>query len=256
MGRDEVLNQAILDGIGVLVFVDHDVFEFALEEFAYVFVGFPELEDKSEKIIEIDSVGGAQGGLVAVENFGKPAFVLLPVRGFFFGFFGGHGHREIIGYFATFHEADLFTKDAGTEGLVGCFDIVESARKECAGVAFAGDDEGMFPGSMTALLTSTPSVLVFEAVEDVLIIEINFVAYRKLMIEKDDLKLFQIYYLEKNWLLAKDAREIEIVQDDATARYLRFIEQYPSLVGRLPQYHIASHLGITPTQLSRIRKNL
>lgn len=117
-------------------------------------------------------------------------------------------------------------------------------------------DEGKFPGSMTALLTFSPSALAFETIEDTLIIEIDFLAYRKLMIEKDDLKLFQIYYLEKNWLLTKDAREIEIVQDNATTRYLRFIDKHPSLVGRLPQYHIASHLGITPTQLSRIRKKL
>ena len=117
-------------------------------------------------------------------------------------------------------------------------------------------DEGKFPGSMTALLTSTPSTLTFETLEDSLIIEIDFSAYRKLMLEKKDLKLFQIYYLEKNWLLAKEAREIEIVQEDATARYLRFIDENPTLTERLPQYHIASHLGITPTQLSRVRKNL
>jgi len=138
------------------------------------------------------------------------------------------------------------------QGLVRCF-VYDKKGNEYNKNFF---DEGMFPGSMTALLTSTPSVLAFEAIEDALIIEIDFAAYRKLMIEKDDLKLFQIYYLEKNWLLAKDAREIEIVQDDATARYLRFIDEHPSLVDRLAQYHIASHLGITPTQLSRIRKNL
>jgi CRP-like cAMP-binding protein len=117
-------------------------------------------------------------------------------------------------------------------------------------------DEGMFPGSMTALLTSSPSMLAFETIEDTLIIEVDFASYRKLMIEKNDLKLFQIYYLEKNWLLAKDSREIEIVQDDATDRYLRFIDNNPTLIDRLAQYHIASHLGITPTQLSRIRKSL
>jgi hypothetical protein len=92
--------------------------------------------------------------------------------------------------------------------------------------------------------------------EESLIFEIDFACYRQLLLEKDDLKLFQIRYLEKNWLLAKDAREIEIVQEDATTRYLRFIEEYPNLVDRLPQYHIASHLGVTPTQLSRIRKKL
>ncbi len=138
------------------------------------------------------------------------------------------------------------------KGLIRCF-ICDERGKEYNKNFF---DEGMFPGSMTALLTSSPSMLAFEAIEDTLIIEIDFPAYRRLMIEKEDLKLFQIYYLEKNWLLAKDSREIEIVQDDATARYLRFVDNKPTLAARLPQYHIASHLGITPTQLSRIRKNL
>ena len=138
------------------------------------------------------------------------------------------------------------------QGLMRCF-VCDENGKEYNKNFF---DEGMFPGAMTALLTSSPSALAFETIEDTLLIEIDFLSYRKLMIEKNDLKLFQIYYLEKNWLLAKDSREIEIVQDDATARYLRFIEEHPTLVNRLPQYHIASHLGITPTQLSRIRKNL
>ena len=138
------------------------------------------------------------------------------------------------------------------QGLVRCFACDEKGNEYNKNFF----DESKFPGAMTALLSSTPSVLAFEAIEDSLIIEIDFAAYRKLMVEKDDLKLFQIHYLEKNWLLAKDTREIELVQEDATARYLRFIDEYPRLVERLPQYHIASHLGITPTQLSRIRKNL
>jgi len=138
------------------------------------------------------------------------------------------------------------------QGLARCF-VCDEKGNEYNKIFF---EEGTFPGSMTALLTSSPSALAFETIEDSLIIEIDFLAYRKLMIDKDDLKLFQIYYLEKNWLLAKDARETEIVQEDATARYLHFIDEHPGLVNRLAQYHIASHLGITPTQLSRIRKNL
>ncbi len=137
-------------------------------------------------------------------------------------------------------------------GLVRCYVIDESGNEYNKNFF----DEGMFPGSMTALLTSSPSVLAFEAIEDVLFVEIDFAAYRKLMLEKDDLKIFQISYLEQNWVLAKDAREIEIVQENATERYLRFTKKYPGLVNRLPQYHIASHLGVSPTQLSRIRKKL
>lgn len=46
----------------------------------------------------------------------------------------------------------------------------------------------------------------------------------------------------------------ELVQEDAAQRYRRFLRRSPTLAERLPQYHIASHMGITPTQLSRIRK--
>ena len=116
--------------------------------------------------------------------------------------------------------------------------------------------EGTFPGSMVALLRHEPSRFATVALEPAQIIEIDFPAYRALLLQREDLKLFQIYYLEKNWLLAKDAREIAIVQENATQRYLRFIQDYPFLLERLPQHHIASHLGITPTQLSRIRKTL
>lgn len=138
------------------------------------------------------------------------------------------------------------------QGLIRCF-VCDESGKEYNKNFF---NEGMFPGSMTALLTNTPSLLAFEAIEDSLIIEINFAAYRQLMTTEKDLLLFQVNYLEKNWLLAKDSREIEIVQDNASRRYQRFINDNPNLVERLTQYHIASHLGITPTQLSRIRKKL
>ena len=116
--------------------------------------------------------------------------------------------------------------------------------------------EGTFPGSMAALLRHEPSRFAIVALEPAQIIEIDFPAFRALLQQREDLKMFQIFYLEKNWLLAKDAREIAIVQENATQRYLRFLKDFPFLVERLPQHHIASHLGITPTQLSRIRKTL
>ncbi len=114
--------------------------------------------------------------------------------------------------------------------------------------------EGQFPGSMAALLRQEPSQHSIQALEDSSIIEIDFKSFRELLYRSEDLKLFQIHYLETNWLLAKDARETQLVQQDAAERYQRFLTEKPELAERLPQYHIASHLGITPTQLSRIRK--
>lgn len=117
-------------------------------------------------------------------------------------------------------------------------------------------DEGKYPGAMAALLTGSKSAASIEALENSIVVMIDFQRYRKLLLDRDDLKMYQIRYLEKNWLLAKDSREIEIVQEDATQRYLRFMDEHGAIATRIPQYHIASHLGITPTQLSRIRKTL
>ena len=44
--------------------------------------------------------------------------------------------------------------------------------------------------------------------------------------------------------------------EDATQRYANFREQFPQLELQIPQYHIASYLGISATQLSRIRRQL
>ena len=114
--------------------------------------------------------------------------------------------------------------------------------------------ENTFPGSMVSLLTNQDSNFEIQALEDSQIIHIDFKKYRELLLKYDDLKLFQIYYLESNWLISKDAREVDIVQKDADERYEEFLETYTDKLSRLTQYHIASHLGITPTQLSRIRK--
>ncbi|MDO3386637.1 Crp/Fnr family transcriptional regulator [Gilvimarinus sp. SDUM040013] len=116
--------------------------------------------------------------------------------------------------------------------------------------------EGSFVGCMTALLTNQPSRYSVTAVEDCTLVEIDHRGFRQVLKTEVDLMQYQISYLEKNWLLHKDAREIALVQADATERYLSFCQKHADLSQRLPQYHIASHLGITPTQLSRIRKNL
>jgi CRP-like cAMP-binding protein len=54
----------------------------------------------------------------------------------------------------------------------------------------------------------------------------------------------------------KMARRSELVSQDATTRYLDFMEKFPTLVNRVPLSFIASYLGITQSSLSRIRKNI
>lgn len=51
----------------------------------------------------------------------------------------------------------------------------------------------------------------------------------------------------------KEKREIELVTLEAKERYDIFKNEHPGLENQISQYHIASYLGISPTQLSRIR---
>jgi CRP-like cAMP-binding protein len=60
----------------------------------------------------------------------------------------------------------------------------------------------------------------------------------------------------KNCLLKTIERRSPLVSEDATTRYLSFIEQFPGLVNRIPLSHIASYLGITQQSLSRIRRKI
>ena len=59
--------------------------------------------------------------------------------------------------------------------------------------------------------------------------------------------------LTEQLYIKKEQREAEFLLDDAPTRYRNFQKQYPGLEDRLPQYHVASYLGITPVALSRIR---
>ncbi len=56
-----------------------------------------------------------------------------------------------------------------------------------------------------------------------------------------------------NLLERKSQREIELLSLTTKERYLKFSLTFPHLLEVIPQYHLASYLGITPTQLSRIK---
>jgi len=45
----------------------------------------------------------------------------------------------------------------------------------------------------------------------------------------------------------------QLVQN-AEERFAKFLKTTPHLLSKVPQYHIASYLGITPQHLSRLKK--
>lgn len=155
------------------------------------------------------------------------------------------------------------------ETLLGFGDVATKLYFICRGIlrTYILDESGHmynknlfmehdFSGSKVSMLTKTPSEFCIEALEASVVIVIDYRAYRELIECYDDLKTFYIAYLEHKWVIEKERVEIALVLEDATRRYMTFLEKHPGIEARVSQHHIAAHLGITPTQLSRIRKNL
>ena len=59
--------------------------------------------------------------------------------------------------------------------------------------------------------------------------------------------------IAEDFFVKKERREMSLVMNDASERYAIFQREYPEIENQVAQYHVASYLGITPTQLSRIR---
>ena len=113
-----------------------------------------------------------------------------------------------------------------------------------------------FAGSTVSYLQSTPSNFTLQALENTILISLNYKKYRQFIDDNIDLKNFYIAYLENNWVIEKEKREVSLVMENATDRYLKLLSKHSNIDQRIQQLHLASHLGITPTQLSRIRKYL
>ena len=112
--------------------------------------------------------------------------------------------------------------------------------------------ENRLAASVTATMTGTRSKFAITAIEDTTVLEYDFSAFRRLVDTHQDIALFYINYLEKHWVIEKEPLEIAFRSDTAATRYQQFLLSHGELLPRLKKYHIASYLGITPTQLSRI----
>ncbi len=112
-----------------------------------------------------------------------------------------------------------------------------------------------FFGSLTALLKKQSSLFVFEALSNCRVYEVD---YDKLMLLSKKHKSVNMLYSKvlESVYVAYEKRLIELISLDATERYLEMRKQIAQIDDLIPQYHIASYLGITPVQLSRIRKKI
>ncbi len=113
----------------------------------------------------------------------------------------------------------------------------------------------MFFTSFKALVKKEPSESVYETVTECDIFEIDHSLLSK--VYKKNLEMMTAYNKYLEFLIYKESdRYIDIISSNAKERYLALRNRIPEIDNIMAQYHIASYLGISPVQLSRIRAKL
>ena len=99
------------------------------------------------------------------------------------------------------------------------------------------------------------SITNIQALTDTEIIFLSLPKLLELSKKHNDLLVF-LQKLTFSYLEQKQEREINLLSKTALDNYITFKKDFPTLENEIQHFHIASYLGITPTQLSRVRKKL
>ncbi|MEN0049883.1 MAG: Crp/Fnr family transcriptional regulator [Bacteroidota bacterium] len=108
---------------------------------------------------------------------------------------------------------------------------------------------------MASINPSEKSSVYIQSIKDTELTTISYSDF--LLLTNKYPKLMQLaYHLTSQYLSTKEEREITLLSINGKERYMRFTKEYATIKDELPQYHISSYLGITPTQLSRLKKEI
>lgn len=100
-----------------------------------------------------------------------------------------------------------------------------------------------------------PSIYNIQAIEETAVLQIRFNSFQDMLTQIPKLERFFRIILE-NYLGSLQRRIVLNNVNSAEQRYFDFLERYPEIADRVPQYLIASYLGISAEFLSRIRKRI
>lgn len=136
------------------------------------------------------------------------------------------------------------------KGIIRLFYIDEDGREFNKG--FFSENDFLWP--VAPSIRGKNSIFVIAAMEDIIVYSCEFSLFFKTLETLGIWEKFALYDAEK-LVEEKFLREYEFLTLSAKERYENFLKKHYELSQRIPDYHIASYLGITNVSLSRLRKN-
>ncbi|MEM9549422.1 MAG: cyclic nucleotide-binding domain-containing protein [Bacteroidota bacterium] len=135
----------------------------------------------------------------------------------------------------------------------GCFMYykLEDGKETAIDFSF----ENSWNTDIASINENRPSEMAIVALKKSSLLNLSLESMQELIDFNPKYAVVKSYYVEQTF--AKVSRHDQrMLTKDATARYLDLAKHNPEILEKVPQYHIASYLGITPQSLSRIRKEI
>lgn len=115
--------------------------------------------------------------------------------------------------------------------------------------------EGWWVNDLYSYLTETPAKFFVQAVEKSVVLQIHKDTLEQLFDRSPRIERFFRLKFQNAYVALQD-RTVHALSKPAEERYADFRKTYPEIEQRVPQYMIASYLGITPEFLSSIRNKI
>jgi CRP-like cAMP-binding protein len=113
--------------------------------------------------------------------------------------------------------------------------------------------EGEWLAYLTSFSQGTPSDMGIKALEDMRILRLSAANMQLLFQAQPKFMALRSFYTELSFM-TNAQHSADLAMLSGKERYYKFMKEKPHLINRIPQYYIASYLGIKPQSLSRIRK--
>lgn len=151
----------------------------------------------------------------------------------------------------TYFEKNTYSRKLGfiTEGIMRIYDIDKSGHQW---------NKVFLPAPNLVLGNPNLEEKSAHFVETITSCEVNEIPID--LVNEYTIKYPEMRELHRKILLhlfeKKSKRELDFLTLTAKERYLNYLKEYNHVINEIPQFHIASYLGITTTQLSRINISL
>lgn len=137
------------------------------------------------------------------------------------------------------------------KGLVRTYFIDDKGTDKTRGIS----PENAFFLSPQTILQNKPSIYYIETLEPTDVLYMNYDELQAIVSKNPNLSINR-KHLYEHLIVTMEYHLHSFIVKTSEERYLDFIKTYPNISQRVPNKYIASFLGFTPVQLSRIRKKI